>query len=168
MNYPEWQKSVPAAITNDSLWKMAAYRLGLFLSDVAWADVTKLAGDSRARSLADQLFRAAGSISANLAEGYSRGTGRDRARFYEYALGSARETRDWYFKSRHVLGPSVTEHRLNFLTEVIRLLLRMVPDQRGTMLKEDELPYRVEGELPEENAESALGSVLCDVPIPDA
>lgn len=168
MNYATWLTSVPESITNDSLWKMAAYRLALFLSDVAWADVTKLTGDSRTRSLADQLFRAVGSTSANLAEGYSRGTGRDRARFYEYALGSARETRDWYFKARHVLGPSVTEHRLNFLVEIIRLLLTMVPDQRGMVLKEDEVPYRVSGEPEAMVVEDAIGHLLREIPMPDA
>jgi hypothetical protein len=34
MNYTEWQDSVPETITADSLWKMTAYRLGLFLADV--------------------------------------------------------------------------------------------------------------------------------------
>ncbi len=49
---------------------------------------------------ADSLWKmTVGSIRANIAEGYSRGTGKDRARFYEYALGSARESRDWYFIS---------------------------------------------------------------------
>jgi four helix bundle protein len=167
MNYAPWLKSVPDSITNDSLWKMAAYRLSLFLSDVAWTAVTKLTGDIRTRSLADQLFRAVGSISANVAEGYSRGTGRDRARFYEYALGSARETRDWYFKARHVLGPCVTEHRLNFLAEIIRLLLTMVPQQRGMALKEDDVRHRVQGELQELSDEVSLGRLLQDIPLPD-
>jgi four helix bundle protein len=167
MNFATWQTSVPDSITNDSLWKMAAYRLALFLSDVAWPDVTKLTGDSRTRSLADQLFRAVGSISANLAEGYSRGTGRDRARFYEYSLGSARETRDWYFKARHVLGAIVTEHRLNFLAEIIRLLLTMVPQQRGFVLKEDEVPYRV-NEAPRALVEQEVDRLLRDIPFPDA
>ena len=36
MNYKEWEKLVPEAITADSLWKMAAYRLALFLADVGW------------------------------------------------------------------------------------------------------------------------------------
>jgi hypothetical protein len=85
MNHAEWLKTVLDSITKDSLWRMAAYRLALFLSDVACADVTKLNGDNRTRGMVDQLFRAVGSISANLAEGYSRGTGRDRARFYERA-----------------------------------------------------------------------------------
>jgi four helix bundle protein len=168
MNYVTWLSSVPDSITKDSLWKMAAYRLALFLSDVAWADVTKLSDDSRTRSLADQLYRAVGSISANLAEGYSRGTGRDRARFYEYALGSARETRDWYFNAGHVLGPSVTEHRLNFLADIIRLLLTMVPQQRGMALKEDEVPYRVDGEPEAMVVEQTMGQLLRDIPLPDA
>ena len=91
MNYEEWEKSVPTEITNDSLWKIKAYRLGLFIADVGWHDATKLMRDKRTLALSNQLYRSLGSISANLAEGYSRGTGKDRSRFYEYALGSARE-----------------------------------------------------------------------------
>ena len=131
MNFEEWLKTVPEVIRGDALWKMEAYRLAVFAGDVAWVDVSKLMSDRRTISLSDQLYRAIGSISANLAEGFSRGTGRDRARFYEYALGSAREARDWYFKARHVLGEPVAQHRLQFLTQIIRLLLKMVPDQRG-------------------------------------
>jgi four helix bundle protein len=167
MNYANWQVSVPDSIKNDSLWKMTACRLGLFFSDICWADVTKLAADTRTRGLADQLFRAVGSISANLAEGYSRGTGRDRARFYEYALGSAREARDWYFKARHVLGPVVTDHRLNLLAEIIRLLLTMVPEQRGALLKEEPVPYRVESQPVEWSDESRFEDLLKDIPIPE-
>ncbi len=132
MNYEEWAKSVPAEITGDSLWKMEAYRLALFASDVAWLDVTRLMQDQRTLDLSDQLYRAIGSISANLAEGYSRSTGKDRARFYEYALGSGRESRDWYFKSRHVLGEEVTMHRVNLLTQIIRLVTTMIPQQRAS------------------------------------
>jgi four helix bundle protein len=168
MNYTSWQSSVPEAIKNDSLWKMTAYRLALFPSDIAWVDVTTLNADNRTRGLADQLFRAVGSISANLAEGYSRGTGRDRARFYEYALGSARETRDWYFKARHVLGPIVVEHRLKFLADIIRLLLTMVPEQRGAFLKEDTVIYHVAGQATNSRDEDALGCLLHDIPLPES
>ena len=107
-SYEAWLASVPAEITGDSLWKMKAYRLALFAADLGWHDVTKLMRDKRTQDLANQLYRALGSIGANLAEGYSRGTGRDRARFYEYALGSARENRTWYFNGRHVLGEAIT------------------------------------------------------------
>ncbi len=55
MNYKDWEKVVPVAITADSLWKMRAYRLALFLADVGWHDVTKLGQDRRTISLSDQL-----------------------------------------------------------------------------------------------------------------
>jgi four helix bundle protein len=141
MNYSEWLKTVPASLTEDLLWKMEAYRLALFAADVAWRDVTKLMGDKRTLDLASQLYEAMGSIGANLSEGYSRASAKDRARFYEYSLGSARESRTWYFDGRHILGEAVARHRMGFLTQIIRLLLTMVPEQRGTYLREEPLPY---------------------------
>ena len=146
MKYAEWEKTVPAEIQADSLWKMTAYRLALFLGDVAWYDTRKLTRTPGMTGLADQLYRAAGSVSANLAGGYSRGTGKDRARFYEYALGSARESRDWYFKARHVLGDAVLQHRLELFTRVIQLSLTMIPDQRGRALKESSISYETWGD----------------------
>lgn len=141
MDYEEWERGVPEIIKADSIWKMAAYRLALFLSDLGWHDVSRLMKDRRTLGLSEQLYRAAGSIGANLAEGYSRGTGRDRARFYEYALGSARESREWYYRGRYVLGEAVFKHRLELLARLISLLLVMVPDQRGRALREEEAPY---------------------------
>ena len=143
MNYEEWLETVPDSITNDLLWKMKVYRLALFAADVGWHDVTKLVQDRRTLALSNQLCRALGSISANVAEGYSRGSGKDRCRFYEYALGSARESRDWYYKARHVLGQPVVDHRLDLLSQIIRLLLVMIPDQRGRTLREDSPEYQV-------------------------
>ena len=68
LNYREWIASVPPEITGDSLWKMEAYRLALFASDVAWIDVTKLISDLRTRSLADQLYREADEYTISLAD----------------------------------------------------------------------------------------------------
>ena len=136
MNFASWCETVPAEITNDRVWHVRAYQLALFAADIAWADVTKLMGDPRTRSLSDQLYRAVGSVSANVGEGYSRRSGRDRARFYEYALGSAREARDWYYKARHVLDPAVVDHRLRLYAQIIRLLLTMIPRQRRVQLSE--------------------------------
>jgi len=48
---------------------MKVYRLALFASDLAWHDVCKLAQDKRTTGLSDQLYRALGSIGANIAEG---------------------------------------------------------------------------------------------------
>jgi four helix bundle protein len=137
----EWADEVPEDVRRDALWRVEAYRLGLYVCDVAWDDVTALSEDVRTRSLADQLHRALGSISANLAEGYSRGGGRDRARFLEYALGSAREARDWYVKGRHVLNEGRVESQVRVLTSVIRLLLVMTRDQRDVHLREPGVPY---------------------------
>ena len=141
MTYEEWEKTVPGVITGDTLWRIQAYRLALFASDVGWGDVTRLAQDRRTRALADQLCRSLGSVSASIAEGYSRGTGRDRARFYEYTLGSARESRDWYYKGRRILDEAVVKHRLSLQTQIIRLLLRMVPDQRKSAIREKSALY---------------------------
>ena len=91
MDYAAWERSVPDAITGDPLWRVEAYRLALFLADLGRHDVTKLMSDRRTLGMADQLSRALGGIGSQIAEGYSRGTGRDRARFYECALGSTRE-----------------------------------------------------------------------------
>ncbi|WP_372808115.1 four helix bundle protein [Pontiella sp.] len=141
MNYAEWEEGVPTVIRNDSLWTMEAYRLSLFLADISWKDAKKLSADNCTRSLSDQLYRSVGSMSANIEEGYSKQSSKDRARFYEYALGSARESRGWYYKGRHVLGTSVAEHRMDFTTQIIRLLIKMVPDQRGYKIKEDIVEY---------------------------
>ena len=144
MDYKEWEAAVPESITEDALWRVQAYRLALFAADIGWNDVIKLVQDRRTRSLADQLYRALGSVSANIAEGYSRGTGKDRARFYEYALGSARESRDWYYKARHILDDPVVDHRLSLQTQIIRLLLKMVPDQRKRTIREQSIIYEVD------------------------
>ena len=56
MNYKEWERTVPETITGDSLWKMTAYRLALFLADLGWHDVTKLIRDRCTISLSDQLY----------------------------------------------------------------------------------------------------------------
>jgi four helix bundle protein len=130
VTYDQWQAGVPSEITADILWRAEAYRLSLFLSDVSWHDITRLWNDGRTRSVADQLFRATGRISANIAEGYSRGTAKSRICFYEYALGSTREARDWYHKSRGVLGDDVTDHRLKLTTQIIKLILAMIGQER--------------------------------------
>ncbi len=141
MNYVEWEKNVPDVLREDLLWKMKVYRLSLFLSDICWKDVSALVKDPRTKSLSNQLYRAVGSISANLEEGYSKLSAKDRARFYEYALGSARESRGWYYRGRHILGEKVFDYRAWILTEIIKMLLKIVPEERGTRIHEDSPEY---------------------------
>ena len=161
MNFDDWIRSVPQAMKDDALWKMKVYRLALFLADIGWHDVTKLMGDRRTLSLSDQLYRALGSISANISEGYSRSSGKDQARFDEYALGSAREARGWYFKGRHILGSAVFDHRLQLLTENIRMLLSIIPEQRVSAVREEPVVY---GEIPKPQTVS-LEDLLANVPM---
>ena len=169
MNYEDWLKNVPVEITGDPLWKVEAYRLALFMADLGWRDVTKLVSDKRTLDLSNQLYRALGSIGANISEGYSRGTGKDRARFYEYSLGSSRESRGWYFNARFVLGENVVNHRLRLVTQITRLLLTMVPDQRGSELRESPSPYLTEAERLELKtlpSPEQLADLLQNAPLP--
>ena len=145
MKFAEWKESVPDVLTDDALWTVKAYQLSLFLADIAWHDVVKRSRTSGMRSLSDQLYRSVGSICANIEEGYSKKSSKERARFYEYSLGSARETRGWFYRARHVLGDEVAGHRLNLTTEVIKLLLTMVPQQRSLTVSEDITEYIVRG-----------------------
>lgn len=158
MTYEEWEKAVPLEIKGDTVWRIEAYRLSLFAADLGWGDVTALSRDRRTLGLSDQLYRALGSMGANIEEGYSRGTGKDRARFYEYALGSARESRGWYYKGRHVLTAAVAIHRMQLLTHVIKLLQTMASDQRGSMIREEAAEYAV--------ADSTVINLLQDIPLP--
>lgn len=141
MKYDEWQAGVPNEIKGDSLWKLEVYRLGLFIAEISWRDALELNKHSLTRSIADQLYRAVCSISANIAEGYSRSTGKDRARFLEYSLGSAREARDWYYKSRHILKEEVVKHRVNLLTQIIKILSVLTPNQRQKGIREEQATY---------------------------
>jgi len=143
MKYEDWVKTVPLEITNDPIWRTAIYRQALFLGDLGWHDASRLAQDRRTIRIADQLYRATGKLSTNICEGFSRASGKDQARFYEYALGSIRETRDWYYKGRYVLGQEVAQHRMRLTVEITRQLLTMVPKYRGKSIREEITAYEV-------------------------
>jgi len=86
VNYREWEESVPPMIKGDLVWKMRVYRLGMFVAEIGWTDVTKLSQDQRTLKLSNQLYRALGSIGANVEEGYSRSSGKDRDDFMNMRL----------------------------------------------------------------------------------
>jgi four helix bundle protein len=119
VSYDEWECTVPKSISSDPLWGFEIYRKALFLSDLAWIDCDKLASDRKGRSLLQQLLRSAGSVAANIEEGYGRGFGKDYARFQRIALGSAREARGWYYRARHVFSSETIDHRMKLLDEII-------------------------------------------------
>ena len=68
-----------------------------------------------------------------------------------------------------MLKAEVTAHRLEFLTQIIRLLLTMVPQQRERVLRDAVVEYSVD--LPRAASQAApdperLASLLRDVPLP--
>ena len=123
------------AVEQDPLSRMRSYQLGCELRTVAWEDAEKLTGHAITTEVAPQLFRAVGSIPANLAEGYSRSSGKDRARMFEYALGSARETLEWYQSALPVLGGELVKEREAVLVEIRRLLIATIPRERNRTIR---------------------------------
>jgi four helix bundle protein len=122
MEYDAWERAVPVEIQRDPLWSLRVYRTALYAGDIGRRDAAYLAERANLGDLPDQLARSTRSISANISEGYCRLSRRDRGRFYEYALGSAREARDWYFHARESLGADATTARLALLTTIIRIM----------------------------------------------
>ncbi len=134
-NFQEWETSVSIRIRSGPLWPYQAYPKALFLYELVWFDCEKLMKDLRGRAIAEQIMRSAGSISANIEEGYARGFGKEYARFLEFALSSARETQGWYHRARHLLLDQVLEHRLAWLDEIISLLMTTIHQQRRVKRK---------------------------------
>lgn len=120
-----WDVRQSAHERDDPLWGLVAYRLARMALDLAQHDVPDFVRSGRADCV-DQLLRAVASVSANIAEGYSRMTPADRARFYSYALGSAREAIAWYASLRSVLGESTTTTRVAVLARSRRLVYGML------------------------------------------
>ena len=144
MKYADWLVEVPSEITNDPIWKLEVYRLALFAGDIGWHDVHFLVKKPLMLSVADQLHRSLDSMSVNLTEGYSRSKGPDRARFIEGPLGSARESREWYYKSRHVFTAEVLKHRMGLTTRIVSMLAPMIPHQRKHAIREDQAEYNIQ------------------------
>ena len=114
--------------------------------EVGWQDAKMLRADPVTERIAGQLYAAVSSIGANFGEGYSRSSGKDRARIFEFALGSVRESINWYQAGRPVLGEAVAS-RLNDLEELRRLLLAIIPRGRGRGIPRTKGKLRTEGSI---------------------
>jgi len=113
----------------------SATRSGVSLPTVS-RDTWRSWGDAdairpRSPRVADQLERAVDSIGINIAEGYGRLHGRERARFYEFALGSAREAREWYARAGRSLAPDAVLGRAKLLTRAVKILTAVIPRERA-------------------------------------
>ena len=136
MRYEEWLAQVPDSLKKDPIWQFKAYPKALLLYDLAWEDTDKMLKDVRGRKLTGQLIDSVGSISANVDEGFGRGIERgEYIQFLRYALGSARETRSWYYKARKLLSAEVVQHRIALCDEVIALLVVTIKQRRAKLRK---------------------------------
>lgn len=128
--YETWAVSVHKRIKDEPIWGFLGYRKVLFLYDLTWQDCEKLMKDARGKAIVQQLIRSVGSVSANFTEGHGRGYGKKRDWFFKIALGSARESKDWYWKSHHLLSCDVLEHRLSLIDEIIALTVTELSYQK--------------------------------------
>ncbi len=122
----EWEAKQPDAITKDPLWTLNCFREALFLVDLDREDV----GDTRKQDLLaaakGQLITSAGSIAANIAEGYGRMTTADRTKYLGYSLGSTREAMMWYRTIRSDVDPKNIDDRLERLARIRRMLIGLL------------------------------------------
>jgi four helix bundle protein len=127
----EWAAGVPDVMRAGPIWRLAAYRYALYLGDLLYDDVARMDRETRKRRLPAQLLDAVESISANIAEGYSRTSGPERAKFFEYAHSSAREAGEWIYKARRAMPADVVHKRLELVTRIMRLLAVSIPRERA-------------------------------------
>jgi len=134
MTYEEWEAEVHERVKREPVWRFLGYRKALFFYDLVWQDCEKLMRDRRGRAIAEQLIRSAGSISANIEEGHGRGYGKQRNWFFKVAIGSARESKGWYWRARQLLSPEALDHRLALADEAIALLVTELTRQGSRSL----------------------------------
>ena len=132
---PEPAQESPEGDKGDPLQRMRAYRLACELVSESWRDAEMLTHHRTMEKVSGQLYAAVGSIAANLGEGYAHSSGKDRARIFEYALGSTRESIAWFRSAEPVLGPDIVTKRIEKLDEIRILLMAIIPRERGRLIR---------------------------------
>ena len=118
--------------TNTEIRSISRGRIQKFTDLIAWQKahlltlriyhVTKLFPTDERFGLVDQVRRAAVSVEANIAEGYGRGTAKDKIQFYYIAHGSICEVQSHLLVARD-LGYITVGEELNELTEEVGRLI---------------------------------------------
>ena len=121
--------------SQDPLKRTRLEQLAEALIPDAFDDARKLAAEVVTQEISPQLYAAVVGIDSNIGEAYSRSSGKERALRFEYALGETRESMGWYKGAHPVLGQQVTVDRLDRLEEIRRILLAIIPRERGRPMK---------------------------------
>ena len=121
--------------SRDPLAKMRVYQLARALIPDCWKDAKMLRAEPITEEISGQLYAAVGSITANIGEAYSRSSGKERALRFEYALGSVRESMERYYSAEPVPGAATFNDRLDRLEEMRRMLLAIIPRERGRSMR---------------------------------
>ena len=77
LSFEDWVAQVPESLKRDTLWNFQVYPKALYFYDLVWEDCEYLLKDPRGRAVAYQLIDSAGSVCANIEEGYGRGYGKE-------------------------------------------------------------------------------------------
>jgi four helix bundle protein len=103
----------------------------LFLDTVG--DVQQFNNVRACTVIADQLLRAASSISANIAEGFGRHRGREYVHYLIVARGSTTESMNWYINCRDLkmVNDGIFQTRYTQLEEIMKMFNKMVSQQRS-------------------------------------
>jgi four helix bundle protein len=129
--FDEWVLTLPDSLRSDPLWRSAYYRWSMYLYDLVWLDSTVISKDFRGREIVYQIVRSAGSVCANMEEGYRRGIGTpDFVRIMRISLGELGETQGWYFRSRHILGSEILDKRIKIIQQAIALTVTVIDQNR--------------------------------------
>lgn len=117
---------MPGAVTSFTdliVWQKAHALFLLLVRDVEAFPKTRAAG-----IVADQLLRAVGSISANIAEGFGRRTGAEYVHYLVVARGSTTESANWFLKCRDLdyIPRQIAVEREVECREILKMLNAMI------------------------------------------
>src|SRR4051812_40172632 len=111
--------------------------------------VKELPATPQGRTIGDQLFRAATSIGANIAEGRGRDIGKEYERYLRIARASANETDYWLHIARdcELLSADSFEEMSGLKDECLRMLSSMITrlhSKRDSSVREGAAEYITE------------------------
>jgi four helix bundle protein len=113
----------PRHFTDLKVWRVA-HDLYLF----ALKDVEDFPNTRGAHSLADQLLRSIGSISANISEGFNRRSTKHYISYLDNSIGSTNEAENWYYKVEGAqwLKKDNVKERVEKLSEIRQMLFGLI------------------------------------------